>query len=245
MRIEAQVIRSASKCLNPSRGLRHPHALLRAVPHVRNASTPRLGQANPLGDYYESLLSYPLPSRTSVTRQPTPPLPSISLPKTGREEVLAEARVLFGSRLAGPAERRSDIRKNSVLIAGVWVPPRPEEPDNCCMSGCVNCVWDLYRDELEEWAAARKAADANLREERRLEKGRKRRRAGKSEMNIQRPTLSMGDDDGGGSQTTWVTSPAKDLLNEDLFSGIPVGIREFMKQEKRLKEKHTREETTA
>lgn len=24
------------------------------------------------------------------------------------------------------------------------------------MSGCVNCVWDAYREEMEEWAARRR-----------------------------------------------------------------------------------------
>lgn len=33
---------------------------------------------------------------------------------------------------------------------------RPQEPDNCCMSGCVNCVWDVYREEVEEWASRKK-----------------------------------------------------------------------------------------
>jgi hypothetical protein len=27
----------------------------------------------------------------------------------------------------------------------------PEPPDNCCMSGCVHCVWDLYEEELQEY----------------------------------------------------------------------------------------------
>ena len=43
------------------------------------------------------------------------------------------------------------------------------------------------------------------------------------------------DDDGGGSETNWTSG------QEDLLRGIPVGIREFMRTEKRLKEKHARE----
>jgi hypothetical protein len=49
------------------------------------------------------------------------------------------------------------------------------------------------------------------------------------------------DDDGGGSETNWGT----DFSSEDLFKGVPVGIREFMKTEKRLKEKHAREGSMA
>jgi hypothetical protein len=144
----------------------------------------------------------------------------------------------------GPAERRSEIEKKSTLIAGIWVPPRPEEPDNCCMSGCVNCVWDRYRDELEEWSTARRAADANLRKEKGLEKGRSRRRkAGtglmlEGEKCAKHTMTSMHDDDGGGNETNWGMD-----TDTDLFKGIPVGILEFMKQEKRLKEKHAREGT--
>lgn len=33
------------------------------------------------------------------------------------------------------------------------VPPPPEkpEPGDCCGSGCVRCVWDVYYDELDEY----------------------------------------------------------------------------------------------
>ena len=132
---------------------------------------------------------------------------------------MQKARVVFGSRLAGPAERRRDIDAKSSVIAGVLVPPRPQEPDNCCMSGCVNCVWDQYRDDLEEWAG--KSADA-------------RRRS----MMAQGQDLggSM-DDDGGGSETNWAST------GPDLLAGIPVGIREFMKNEKILKERRRKEGT--
>lgn len=152
-------------------------------------------------------------------------------------------------------ERRSEIQKKSVLVAGVWVPPRPDEPDNCCMSGCVNCVWDRYRDELEEWAAARKEADHALRKEKGLEKGRKRRKSGdgslsgtglmlRGEKGVEHTMVGM-DDDGVGSETNWGTGLETNFTSEELFKGVPVGIREFMKQEKRLKEKHAREGTKA
>ncbi|XP_027346668.1 uncharacterized protein LOC113858298 [Abrus precatorius] len=33
------------------------------------------------------------------------------------------------------------------------IPPPPEKPDpgDCCGSGCVRCVWDVYYEELEEY----------------------------------------------------------------------------------------------
>lgn len=112
-------------------------------------------------------------------------------------------------------------KAQSTYIAGVLVPPRPEEPDNCCMSGCVNCVWDIYREDMEDWSAANKEAQQRLQS------------AGSSV-----------DADGGGSAVT-ATKIAKDLWQDDVFENVPVGIREFMKQEKRLREKHEREQGTA
>ncbi len=95
------------------------------------------------------------------------------------------------------------------------------------MSGCVNCVWDNYRDELEEWA--RKSHEA------RVASARARGEGGSGSV----------DDDGGGSETNWGTGLGMGTGTgaEDLFGGVPVGIREFMRTEKRLKERHAREGT--
>lgn len=161
---------------------------------------------------------------------PTPP-PAESLPKTEKEEILQKARVVFGSRLAGPAQRKAEIAAKSHIIAGVMVPPRPTEPDNCCMSGCVNCVWDLYRDEMEEWAAKSAEARAAMQAQREDGKGSGTMVAAKGT-----PThiaTSM-DDDGGGSEANWGPGVEPDHL----FDDIPVGIREFMRTEKKLKEMH-------
>lgn len=65
------------------------------------------------------------------------------------------------------------------------------------MSGCVNCVWDAYREEVEVWAARKKAK------------------------------IGLG-------QTEKVEG---DRERAGLFEGVPVGIREFMALEKKLREK--------
>ncbi|KAK4175101.1 oxidoreductase-like protein [Triangularia setosa] len=155
-------------------------------------------------------------------------------------------KVIFGSSLAGPAERAerlARIRNESRLINGVLVPPKPEEPDNCCMSGCVNCVWDRFRDEMEDWAAKSKLAEARIDAAKEVGE-----QVGVTQDSIE-STGSMKsntmDDDGGGSATNWDADgkTTKDLWDEELYKNVPVGIREFMKQEKKLKEKHAREGT--
>lgn len=37
------------------------------------------------------------------------------------------------------------------------LPPKPEEPglDECCGSGCVRCVYDIYYEKLEKWERLR------------------------------------------------------------------------------------------
>ena len=170
------------------------------------------------------LLRHPFPIQIAASKSTSASTTLPSLPETTIHtdtevaERVAKARVVFGSRLAGPTQRQAQIASASPLIAGVLVPPKPDEPDNCCMSGCVNCVWDNYRDEVEEWAAKSKEARQRLKD-----------LAGRM------------DDDGGGSETNWEGSGIGSKGEEELFKGVPVGIREFMRVEKRLKEQHARE----
>ena len=42
--------------------------------------------------------------------------------------------IIFGSRLAGPAARPAPAPETIRIVEGIKVPPRPDEPDNCCMS---------------------------------------------------------------------------------------------------------------
>lgn len=217
-------------------------------------------QRIPVGAFYESIIKDPIPypwekkpeeppssadpevlpderkppkAKQVTADQPTkkkpgrkPKTATTSAPTTAEER----ARIVFGTRLAGPEDRAAHIstKKNqSTYIAGVLVPPQPTEPDNCCMSGCVNCVWELFREDMEEYKTKRAEA----------------------EQRLSQSAGSM-DADGGGSESNW-TPPqgvqlkdskiAKDMWDDDIFKNVPVGIREFMKQEKKLKERHERE----
>lgn len=165
---------------------------------------------------------------TQTTPEPPPPE---SVPKTQKEQTLEKARIVFGSKLAGPAERRKEIDAASQVIAGVTVPPKPAEPDNCCMSGCVNCVWELYRDDMEEWAE--KSAQARAAMQARRQNG-----AGSGQMvagsGVPSHVATSMDDDGGGSESNWGMEDGKNTSS--LFDDIPVGIREFMRTEKKLKQ---------
>ncbi|MCJ1439621.1 MAG: hypothetical protein MMC23_000101 [Stictis urceolatum] len=210
-----------------------------ASSHTRRSSAPRPSASSPIDDYYALLLEQPLP--VNASRQTPASTPSKSSttstsstpPSTSNDsEKERRAKIVFGSRLAGPAAREAaattraeqKARGEGEWAGKTWVPPRPDEPDNCCMSGCVNCVWDGYREELEGWARTRRGA---------FEEERRARGSG------QETSMSM-DDDGGGSEALWGSGREDD--DAGLFAGVPVGIREFMRTEKRLGERKSHRE---
>lgn len=82
------------------------------------------------------------------------------------------------------------------------------------MSGCVNCVWDAYREEVEVWARARRGGGGE----------------GKS-------GVGGGEDAGGEGGVGDVDGVGGMDLEGGLFEGVPVGIREFMVTEKRLRDR--------
>ncbi|KAJ5681566.1 uncharacterized protein N7477_001506 [Penicillium maclennaniae] len=201
-------------------------------------------QAHPLSGYYKLVLNgrSPYEGRAASERLTTIKPEDKSLPASPSEADTPRDRmaIVFGTRLAGPG-RQSRYNPGETppehlwrTINGVPIPPRPDEPDNCCMSGCVHCVWDDFRDEMEDWAARLSKAKAKGGPEK-----------GTTDMHtapraeVDSASQSM-DDDGGGSASNW-SAPSQD---DELFSSIPVGIREFMKTEKKLRIKHQKEAST-
>jgi hypothetical protein len=205
----------------------------RALGHIARPGE----QAAPLAGYYADLVAHKLapahPSPAAVRLRPPSPSPSPS-PPSAKDEALAKARIVFGSRLAGPAAAAA-TGAPAKMVAGVLVPPRPAEPDNCCMSGCVNCVWDAYREDLEEWVA--KAGEAGKR------------------LALQRGAADEATT-GGKSAAPRARAKAKESSEaseladagrgaDDLMRALPVGIRQFIKTEKMLKMKHADEASRA
>lgn len=166
-----------------------------------------------------STLANPTPSGSPTSDPPVPP-------HSATDDAAERARRVFGSpelKLQYEAERHAERKAQSTYLAGVMVPPRPEEPDNCCMSGCVNCVWDLYRDEIEEWSAKKNEAQVRMRQA--AGSGKKSDMTPETKMNVEAGEAKI----------------AKDLWDNDAFQSVPVGIREFMKLEKKLKSTHAEE----
>lgn len=196
----------------------------------------RLNQAFPLTGFYKLILEhpqipsahhayYPNESEQGHDDSIVEPVDAAALVNelAQQGDIHERARVVFGSRLTGP-HRREEISRKANFVAGVWVPPKPEEPDNCCMSGCVNCVWDIFREELEEWATANAKAQKALRK---LEG--KHLKTSKKAINVTDQFLetTSTDDDAGRAMV--------DIDMWEGFEDIPIGIRAFMETEKEIK----------
>ena len=55
-----------------------------------------------------------------------------------------------------PAERREAqalVRavQDRARGLGAELPSPPDEPTNCCDSGCIGCVWEAYYSDLAYW----------------------------------------------------------------------------------------------
>ncbi|KAJ5895412.1 hypothetical protein N7495_007103 [Penicillium taxi] len=203
-------------------------------------SSAKNSQAYPLSGYYKLVLNNS--TRYTPTAPSTPAQPEHdSKPATKEQTPQEKMAIVFGTRLAGPG-RTSRYNPGEMppeaqwkTINGVPIPPQPEEPDNCCMSGCVHCVWDDFRDEMEDWAGRVATAKAKGS----AENGTKDiRTVPQTEVHAAHQSM---DDDGGASESNW-PAPSQD---EDLFAGIPVGIREFMRTEKKLRERKEAKKETA
>lgn len=93
-------------------------------------------QSRELGDFYSDLLQKPLPKVAQATSETV--LPDW-VAAGGRKDIEDRAKKLFGSIEGSGYQRQTSETPDATwqTINGVPIPPRPAEPDNCCMSGCV------------------------------------------------------------------------------------------------------------
>ncbi|KAM9934267.1 hypothetical protein OXX80_006132 [Metschnikowia pulcherrima] len=139
----------------------------------------------------------------------------------------AEAKIakVFGGRIKGEdrqSSSRIDVGKPRI-IGGIKVPDRPKEPDNCCMSGCVNCVWEIYNDDVKDWNIQRKKAASQL-----VAKGGVWPEDFHPPIELLRPENLPESI----AQRARTENPEK---NEEPWEKVPVQIRVFAEMEKRIK----------
>lgn len=77
--------------------------------------------------------------------------------KKTRQSEKDKVKSVFGNTKRGesldPSSRQ--LVRESRNIGGVNVPAKPLPPDNCCMLGCVNCVWVLFNEDIAKWKLKR------------------------------------------------------------------------------------------
>lgn len=63
------------------------------------------------------------------------------------------AAAAIKTRVPQPIEAAKPKEEEAKSAEKTPPPPPPEkpEPGDCCGSGCVRCVWDVYYDELDEY----------------------------------------------------------------------------------------------
>lgn len=141
------------------------------------------------------------------------------------------ARV-FGGRIKGESPKSSSrlTRGKPKVIAGISVPDRPPEPDNCCMSGCINCVWELFNEDIKDWNSKRKLAAQKLQE-----------RGGRWPENFHAPVRYLKDENlplSLAQQAESVRKKTEKSSEEaESWGNVPVSIRVFADFEKKMSQR--------
>ncbi|KAJ1777467.1 hypothetical protein LPJ77_002830 [Coemansia sp. RSA 2523] len=93
---------------------------------------------------------------------------TLSLTRQVRRPVAVAVSALWRRRglLRAYSAHTPDDKGPDVNVLMRTLPPKPEPPgrDDCCMSGCEYCVWDLYDEDMHEYqkhaTAIREALEA-------------------------------------------------------------------------------------
>ncbi|CAD6945653.1 unnamed protein product [Tilletia laevis] len=83
-------------------------------------------------------------------------------PVVGPKKAAEEA--MLGALGQGEGGKEEETGPKPVWIRGVMVPrrPPPPGPEDCCMSGCVHCTYDIYADAIQDYLSALDVARSSL-----------------------------------------------------------------------------------
>ncbi|KAL6518473.1 hypothetical protein OROGR_018975 [Orobanche gracilis] len=92
--------------------------------------------------------SYPLPLNSHII---TPICPKIMADEPKKTDVQPQHD--SATTMLDVSESKDGKQNGSEKMPAAEIPPPPEKPlpGDCCGSGCVRCVWDVYYEELEEY----------------------------------------------------------------------------------------------
>lgn len=188
--------------------LSHPLVMAAASSYLRHSSS-RL---------YSKYAFYDLAKRQGPKR----PVPVSAL---SADEKIA---LVFGGRIKGEDRKLTSriYRGEPRNIAGIMVPCKPAEPENCCMSGCINCVWELFNEDVQDWNTKRAQAAQRLKEV-----------GGRWPENFDAPVSMLAPENLPLLQSRDIEhSPEQ----EDAWSQVPEGIKVFASVEAKIKARQKR-----
>ncbi|GER40389.1 hypothetical protein STAS_17057 [Striga asiatica] len=143
----------------PPTNLRNPHRRRRNVPRSVKFPMPvidlalRRSSAKVLFQLRFKIPQFPINNQIRALIPPN----KMADPEPNNTE--AQMTATAAAAAANVGLRRVEEKKESEKPAATPVPPPPEKPlpGDCCGSGCVRCVWDVYYEELEEYNKLYKA----------------------------------------------------------------------------------------
>ncbi|KAI8340928.1 oxidoreductase-like protein [Chlamydoabsidia padenii] len=114
---------------------------------------PRFYQTTSRYDGYWTLL---LQSPSPPTLNKTIPIHDACLDTTNNDhDAITSDATPIGD---APAETTTTDQTTPPVTSFVWlrnekipVPTKPPPPENCCMSGCAYCVYDIYQEDMETY----------------------------------------------------------------------------------------------
>ncbi|WVQ98248.1 hypothetical protein IAU59_005371 [Kwoniella sp. CBS 9459] len=139
-------------------------------------------------------------------------------------------------------------RTKEIAVQGVMVPPKPTPPgeEDCCMSGCVHCVYTIYADDLEAYSDAVVQARQAL-----LKAGIPQDSWPIPDELVERPAKPKPESEselGADSRSKGVRAQAQSIVVEEtkkVESGLDPTMSAFLALENKLKKKQAPESSAA
>lgn len=165
--------------------------------------------------------------------EPTSSSPSAIQDRTPTPaEKSSSAETPFGAVESSDTQRRAESESSTPkhTIRGISIPLKPPPPgaEDCCMSGCARCVYDLYKEDLEEYQESLTSVRSKL-----LEIG-----VGSEEWNVDwLGKMPTGGSGGGAASDDLSHEDKADEEVDAVIAGLDPSMKAFLEMERKMKRK--------